>query len=66
MDAVPARLHLDEVIVPHRSLPRRGFFILIGLFVTANLALGTMFVILGAPPIPVFLGLDVLAGIIAF
>ena len=66
MDAVPARLHLDEVIVPHRSLPKRGFFILIGLLVGVNLALGTMFVILGAPPIPVFLGLDLLAVVIAF
>ncbi len=66
MDAAPARLHLDELIIPHRSLSRRGLFILIGLLVSVNLALGVVFVILGAPPIPVFLGLDVLAVIIAF
>jgi uncharacterized membrane protein len=66
MDAAPARLHLDEVIVPHRSLSRQGFIVLIAILVSVNLALGTLFVILGAPPIPVFLGLDLLAVIIAF
>ena len=66
MEAAPARLHLDEVIVPHRSMPKRGFAIFIGLLIALNLAQGTMFVILGAPPIPVFLGLDVLAVVIAF
>jgi len=60
MEAAPARLHLDEVIVPHRSMPKRGFAIFIGLLIALNLALGTMFVI------PVFLGLDVLAVVIAF
>jgi uncharacterized membrane protein len=66
MDAAPARLHLDELIIPHRSLSRRGLFVVIGLLVSLNLAVGIVFVILGAPPIPVFLGLDVLAVIIAF
>lgn len=66
MDAAPARLHLDEVIVPHRSMPKRGFVVLISLLIALNLALATIFVIMGAPPVPVFLGLDVLAVVVAF
>jgi uncharacterized membrane protein len=64
--AAPARLHLDEVIVRKPSLGKRGFFVLIGLLVTLNLGLGVAFVLMGAPPVPVFLGLDVLAVWLAF
>jgi uncharacterized membrane protein len=66
MDAGPARLHLDEVIIPHRSLPKRGFLALVGVLVALNVGLGIMFLSLGAPPIPIFLGLDVLAVVVAF
>lgn len=66
MDAPQARLHLDEVIVRKPSLGKRGFFILVGVLATLNLALGIVFVGMGAPPVPVFLGLDVLAVWLAF
>jgi len=66
IEAAPSRLHLDEVIVPHRSLSKRAFVVLISILISVNIALGTVFVIMGAPPIPVFLGLDVLAVVIAF
>jgi uncharacterized membrane protein len=66
MDVVPAHLHLDEVIARRPSLDKRGFFILIGVLVVLNLAVGIMFVAMGAPPIPIFLGLDVLAVWLAF
>ena len=64
--ASPARLHLDEVIARKPSLGKRGFFVLIAVLVCVNLGVGVMFVMMGAPPIPVFLGLDVLAVWLAF
>lgn len=67
MDAsTTSPLFLDTVITPHRSLPKRGLFLLIGLLVVVNLGLAIVFVSLGAPPVPVFLGLDVLGVCIAF
>ncbi len=67
MDAAPtARLHLDEVIVANRSLPKQGFLILIGVVTALNLVVGTAFLLMGAWPAPVFLGLDVLAVVVAF
>lgn len=66
MDAAPARLHLDEVIARKPSLGKRGFIALIAVMVALNIAVGIMFVALGAPPIPVFLGLDILAVCLAF
>lgn len=65
MDAT-ARLHLDEVIARKPSLGKRGFFVLIGVLVALNIGLGVVFVMMGAPPVPVFLGLDVLAVWLAF
>jgi len=64
MDA--ARLHLDAVIAPTRSLPMRGFKILLGAVIALNLIVGTGFVLLGAAPVPIFLGLDVLGVGLAF
>jgi uncharacterized membrane protein len=66
MDAPAARLHLDAVIAPTRSLPRKGLFILLGVVIAINLAVGTGFVLMGAAPVPIFLGLDVLGIALAF
>ena len=67
MDAAPAaRLYLDTVIAPNRSLPLKGFLILLGVLVFANLVVGVAFVMMGATPIPIFLGLDVLGLCLAF
>lgn len=60
------KLYLDAEIRPNRSLTNRGFLILIGLITAVNLASGLMFLSLGAPLVPVFLGLDVLAVTVAF
>ena len=57
---------MDAVITPNRSLSPRGFAILIGALVGLNLIIGGFFLALGAPPVPIFLGLDVLAVFIAF
>jgi uncharacterized membrane protein len=61
-----ARLYMDAVITPNRSLSPRGFVVLIGALITLNLLLAGFFVAIGAFPIPVFLGLDVLGVFIAF
>ena len=63
---MPATLYMDAVITPHRSLSRKGFAVLLGVVVAFNLAVGTLTVVLKAFPVPIFLGADVLAVIVAF
>jgi uncharacterized membrane protein len=63
---MPAPLYMDAVITPNRSLPRAGFYWLIGILVASNLIMAAFFVAMGALPVPVFLGLDVLGVFIAF
>ncbi len=57
---------MDAVITPHRSLSSRGFIVLIAVLTAINTASAAFFVAIGAGPIPIFLGLDLLAVIIAF
>jgi uncharacterized membrane protein len=59
-------LYMDAVLTPNRSLPRRGFYWLIGVLIAFNLAVGGLFIAMGALPVPIFLGLDVLGVILAF
>jgi uncharacterized membrane protein len=67
MDGPPtARLYLDEVIAPTRSLPKRGFAILMAVVIALNAIVAILMLSLGAAPIPIFLGLDVLAVTVAF
>lgn len=61
-----AALHFDAVITPNRSLSPRGFKVLIGALVAINLLVGGFFLAIGALPVPLFLGLDVLGVFIAF
>jgi uncharacterized membrane protein len=61
-----ATLYMDAVITPHRSLSRKGFYWLIGVLVAMNLAIATFMFVLGAIPVPIFLGLDVVGVLIAF
>ncbi|HKT53756.1 MAG TPA: DUF2244 domain-containing protein [Caulobacteraceae bacterium] len=61
-----ARLYMDAVITPHRSLSRRGFYVLLGVLITFNVAMAIFFLTIGALPVPVFLGIDVLGVIVAF
>jgi uncharacterized membrane protein len=63
---MPAALYMDAVITPNRSLPLVGFFWLIGVMIAFNLVSAGFFLAIGALPVPVFLGLDVLGVIIAF
>jgi uncharacterized membrane protein len=58
--------YMDAVIRPHRSLSERGFIILITVVTLANCASAAIFVYMGAVFVPFFLGLDVLAVVVAF
>jgi uncharacterized membrane protein len=59
-------LYMDAVITPNRSLSMRGFFWLIGVLAFFNLAVAGLMIVIGAFPVPIFLGLDLVAVIIAF
>ena len=54
-------LYMDAVITPNRSLSRTGFFVLLCIVGAANGIAGTVFLMMGAWPAPIFMGLDVLA-----
>jgi uncharacterized membrane protein len=56
---------MDAVITPHRSLSPRGFIVLICVLTAINAVSAAFFLCIGAGPIPIFLGLDLLAVIIA-
>ncbi len=60
------RLHLDTLIQPARSLPKHGLLMLLGVLVAVNVIVGTGFFLIGATPVPAFLGLDVIALALAF
>ncbi|HEV2302309.1 MAG TPA: DUF2244 domain-containing protein [Stellaceae bacterium] len=49
----------ERVLLPHRSLPPRGFHVLMGLLALVSFAVGIAFVSVGAWPICGFFGLDV-------
>lgn len=59
-------LYMDAEIRPNRSLSERGFVILIAIVTLANCASAAVFIAVGATFVPIFLGLDVLAVIVAF
>ena len=66
MEASAARIHLDTVITPERSLPMTGFKVLFAALIAVNLLMAIFFLILRATVVPIFLGLDVLGVFIAF
>jgi uncharacterized membrane protein len=59
-------IYMDAVITPNRSLSERGFVVLIGIVTLANCASAAVFIAMGATFVPIFLGLDLLAVIVAF
>jgi uncharacterized membrane protein len=61
-----ALFYMDAEIRPHRSLSERGFIILIAVVTIANCLSAAVFVYMGAIYVPIFLGVDVLAVIVAF
>ena len=63
---MPGSLYMDAVITPHRSLSQRGFIVLIGAMTAINCLTAVAFVARGAAPVLAFLGLDLVAVVIAF
>jgi uncharacterized membrane protein len=63
---MPARLYMDATITLNRSLSPRGFKVLFGCILAANVLFAAFLVVLGAWPAPMFLGLDVFAVWVAF
>jgi uncharacterized membrane protein len=58
--------YMDAVITPNRSLSQRGFIVLISVVTFFNCAAAAVFLAMGAYFVPMFLGLDVLAVVLAF
>jgi uncharacterized membrane protein len=56
----------ERVLLPHRSLPPRGFHVLMAILALVSLAVGIAFVSIGAWPICGFFGLDVGLVYVAF
>jgi uncharacterized membrane protein len=61
-----AECFFERVLLPHRSLPPRGFQVLMLLLGLVSLAVGIGFVSIGAWPVCGFFGLDVAALYLAF
>ena len=59
-------VYMDAVITPNRSLSERGFVVLISVVTLANCASAAVFIAMGAVLVPFFLGLDLLAVVVAF
>ena len=63
--AMDGPFYMDAVITPRRSLSRRGFIVLISILTAINTMTAVLFVALHAAPVTIFLGLDVIAIIVA-
>ena len=59
-------LYMDAVIQPNRSLSTRGMWVVLGLLALFNLYIAVFLVLIGAYPVPIFLGLDMIGVVIAF
>jgi uncharacterized membrane protein len=62
----PNRLFFERVLLPYRSLPPRGFHLLMLALALISLAVGIGFVSIGAWPVIGFFGLDVALVYVAF
>lgn len=54
-------LYMDRVIAPHRSLSPQGGAVLLGVVMAFNVLVAIFLIVIRAPPVLPFLGLDVLA-----
>jgi uncharacterized membrane protein len=60
LQTLPPPEHFRAILLPHRSLARKGFIILMSVICAASLAVGLAFFLRGAWPVMGFLGLEVL------
>ena len=59
-------LYMDAIIRPNRSLTGRGLWVVLGVLLVFNLVVAGLMLAIGAYPVPIFLGLDMIAVIVAF
>lgn len=59
-------LYLDSVLTAHRSMTPRGLAVLLALVCAYNLVLAIFMLVIGAAPVPFFLGLDAVGVVVAF
>jgi uncharacterized membrane protein len=59
-------LYMDAVIQPNRSLSNRGMWIVLGVFAVFNIWVAAFLFMIGAYPVPIFLGVDMIGVVIAF
>jgi uncharacterized membrane protein len=64
--APPPHVLYDAVLSPHRSLPPRGFAVLMLFLAGVSFAVGLAFVLHGAWPVTPFFGLDLVLVYLAF
>ena len=62
----PTRVFFERVLLPYRSLPPRGFNLLMLVLGAISIAVSIAFVTIGAWPVCGFFGLDVLLVYVAF
>jgi uncharacterized membrane protein len=64
--AGPGRIFFERVLLPYRSLPPRGFGVLMLVLGAISVAVSVAFLTIGAWPVCGFFGLDVLLVYVAF
>ena len=64
--ASAAHVYMDALLTPNRSLSKRGLWVLLGVLVVYNLLVMSFLLLIGAFPVPIFLGLDFAGVLIAF
>ena len=65
-DASGAHVYMDALLTPNRSLSHRGLWVLMGVLVAYNLLVAVFLLAIGAFPVPIFLGLDLVGLLVAF
>lgn len=57
--SAPVKLYLDRDLAPHQSLSQAGFRTILACVLVFNLIFAGFCLVIGAWPVPIFLGLDV-------
>lgn len=65
-DAPAGPLFMDAVLAPNRSLPNPGFIALMVVLAIMSFAAGLVYLRMGAWPIPIFFGVDIILVWLAF
>ena len=61
-----AHVYMDALLTQNRSLSRRGFYVILAILLVYNVLALSFLLAIGAFPVPIFLGLDVVGLLVAF